>query len=145
MCWGKLSLLYICIYRIPVVRNFRMVHFLHISDVHSVQKFEPTKISARCACIQSALALYRYLKPLRSSRCPCKYGSCISPSWRRKMHAPWIEKFELAQSVPGGMAWRTWKIRTSKFYFDGKFGVMRAYAPMKISRYMVYTLYLYAI
>ena len=81
-----------------IAGNFRMVKiFLHIlNTVQSVRKLEPTKIFASRTCIRSPMAFYRYLKPLRCSRCPCKYGSLVSwtPWWKK--HTPWINKFVLA-------------------------------------------------
>ena len=55
--------------------------FAYFEHVQNVRKLEPTKIFARCTCIQSAMALYWYLKPL--NKCPYPYNplsSTVSPA-----------------------------------------------------------------
>ena len=55
----------------------------------------------------------------------CKYGSLIS--------SPWFSP----TCVPGGVAWRTRKIWTLRFYFNGQFEIRQKFVPTKISRYTV--------
>ena len=53
--------------KFPIVQIF--AYFEHMQ---SVRKLEGLKFFGRHTCMQYTIALYRYLKPLHLSRCPCK-------------------------------------------------------------------------
>ena len=127
--------------------------FAYFEHIQIVQKIEPTKLFPEMTR-QPNFPLTGTFRLFHCSKCPCTYGRrVLLPRWRKK-HAPWVEKLQLTQrvshvlqatplNIPGiegcGLKdMENLKIRTSKFYWNGKFELQYTkYVPTKISRYMV--------
>ena len=120
-----------------IAGNFWMVQifaYMYFKHIQIMWKVEPTKIF---------FWDYEITQFLLTQQLFVYYGAPdipVSITLMMKKHATWVKRVELAHVSRGMCGLKNMensKIRTLKFYSNGKFEIIRKHAPTKITHYTV--------